>query len=128
MRGKPSSVPPLLLAYLGDAVFELLVRRKMLGLGSLPVEQLHRKVTRYVRARGQADILRFLEPYLTEEEADIVRRGRNTKSRVPKNADVCTYRYATGLEALFGYLYLWGKNERLSTLFALIPFEEGNDD
>jgi ribonuclease-3 family protein len=124
----PASIPPQLLAYLGDAVFEMMVRRKMLSKGILPSSRLHRKVTRYVRARGQADILRNLEPYLTEQEADIVRRGRNTRSRVPKNADMASYRRATGLEALFGYLYLGGEEARLQELFSLIKFEEEENE
>ncbi|MBS3898585.1 MAG: Mini-ribonuclease 3 [Dethiobacter sp.] len=119
-----NNLPPLLLAYVGDAVFELFVRQKLVNDRVLPVNQLHKKATGIVRAGGQDTILRQLEPYLTEEEADIVRRGRNTKGRVPKNADMAAYRRATGFEALLGWLYLNGSQERLSQLFALIEAGE----
>lgn len=119
-----NDLPPLLLAYLGDAVFELYVRQKMLNNRVLPINRLHKKVTEIVRAGGQDAILRQIEPHLTEEEADIVRRGRNTKGRVPKNADMAVYRRATGFEALLGWLYLHGSQERLSQLFAMIETGE----
>lgn len=111
-----SQLPPLFLAYVGDAVFELYVRRKLVGEKAQPIRQLHRKATKIVRAGGQDHILRQIEPLLTEEEADIVRKGRNTKSRVPKNADMAAYRRATGFEALLGWLYLNGRQERLNEL------------
>lgn len=114
---------PLLLAYLGDAVFELCLRRALLLKGDRPLQQLHREATNLSSAAGQAQALQLLEPYLTGEEADIVRRGRNTKSRVPHNADMGQYRQATGLEALFGYLYLQGKTQRIDQLFDMIMSE-----
>ena len=119
-----NNLPPLLLAYVGDAVFELYVRQKLVTDKVLPISRLHQKATGIVRAGGQDNILRQIEPYLTEEEADIVRRGRNTKGRVPKNADMAAYRRATGFEALLGWLYLNGSQERLSELFALIEAGE----
>lgn len=119
-----NNLPPLLLAYVGDAVFELYVRQNQATGKVLPVRQLHKKVTEIVRACGQSHILRQIEPYLTEEEADIVRRGRNTKGRVPKNADMATYRRATGFEALLGWLYLGGQQERLCQLLAVVKEEE----
>lgn len=111
---------PLLLAYLGDAVYELYLRRALLLKGDKPVQQLHREATSLSSAAGQARALQLIEPHLTEEEADIVRRGRNTKSRVPHNADMGQYRLATGLEALFGFLYLQGKTGRIDELFDMI--------
>lgn len=114
------NLPPLLLAYVGDAVFELYVRQKLINDKVLPINRLHKKATEIVRAGGQDAILRQIELHLTEEEADIVRRGRNTKGRVPKNADMAAYRRATGFEALLGWLYLNGSQERLSQLFALV--------
>ena len=121
---KISSLSPVLLAYLGDAVFELNVRLKLLDQGAIPIRKLHRWATLFTRASGQAQLLEILQPHLTDEEADIVRRGRNSKTRVPKNAEVSDYRRATGLEALFGYLYLQNKEERLQQLFDIIDFKE----
>ncbi|MBT9168206.1 MAG: Mini-ribonuclease 3 [Syntrophomonadaceae bacterium] len=119
-----NNLPPLLLAYVGDAVFELYVRQKLINNKVLPINRLHKKATEIVRAGGQEAILRQIELHLTEEEADVVRRGRNTKGRVPKNADMAAYRRATGFEALLGWLYLNGSQERLSQLFALIKVGE----
>jgi len=119
-----NNLPPLLLAYVGDAVFELYIRQKLVTAQVLPISQLHKKATGIVRAGGQESILRQIEPHLTEEETDIVRRGRNTKGRVPKNADMATYRRATGFEALLGWLYLNGSQERLHQLLALIEAGE----
>jgi ribonuclease-3 family protein len=117
-------LPPILRAYVGDAVFEMYIRQALVSRGAKPVNQLHRAATRFTSATGQAGILRRLEPHLTEEEAVLVRRGRNTKSKVPKNADLAEYRLATGLEALFGYLYLSGAQERLDELFSFIDVGE----
>ncbi|MBS4031707.1 MAG: Mini-ribonuclease 3 [Clostridiales bacterium] len=117
-------LPPILLAYVGDAVFELYIRQALIRQGAKPVNQLHRAATRFTSAAGQAEILRWLEPQLTEEEMVFVRRGRNTKSKVPKNADMAEYRLATGLETLFGYLYLSGAQERLDELFSFIDVGE----
>ncbi len=120
-------LPPVLLAYVGDAVFELLIRLNLIEQGTLPVRQLHRQATRLTRASGQSEALFRLEHTLTEEEADIVRRGRNTKTRVPKSAQMSAYRRATGLEALFGYLYLKGEHTRLHELIDIInAWEEEN--
>jgi ribonuclease-3 family protein len=118
------NVSPLLLAYLGDAVFELYVRHMLVTDQARPIRQLHRKATRIVRAGGQDKALRQIESLLTEEEADIVRRGRNTKSRVPKNADMAAYRRATGFEALLGWLYITDKQERINQLLSGIEFGE----
>ena len=119
-----SNLSPLMLAYVGDAVFDLYVRQKLARQKAMPVRQLHRQATQIVRADGQDAALRQMEPHLTEEEAEIVRRGRNTKSRVPKNADMATYRRATGFEALLGWLYLNGENERLNELLDVIDMGE----
>lgn len=108
---------PLQLAYVGDAVYELLVRTYLLNKG-MSVGELHKETTKYVKAKGQANIIHLLEDDLDEEEKNIVRRGRNSKSNtVPKNADMMDYKYATGFEALIGHLYLTEKDERLSSLF-----------
>ncbi|EEG76889.1 Mini-ribonuclease 3 [Dethiobacter alkaliphilus] len=119
-----SNLSPLMLAYVGDAVFELFVRQKLSRQKALPVRQLHRRATRLVRAEGQDAALGQIEPLLSEEEAEIVRRGRNTKSRVPKNADMAAYRRATGFEALLGWLYLNGEHHRLEELLDAIEMGE----
>lgn len=108
---------PLQLAYVGDAVYELLVRTYILDKGS-NVNQLHKKATKYVRANAQSAIIHYIEEYLTDNEKNIVKRGRNTKTNTsPKNANLIDYKYATGFEALFGYLYLTRQDKRISELF-----------
>lgn len=112
---------PLQLAYIGDAVYEVLVRTYLLEQRDISVNELHREAIKYVKAKAQADIVHSLRDKLTEEEWFIVKRGRNTKSAtVPKNANLTDYRYATGFEALVGYLYLIGRYERLSEIFDII--------
>lgn len=111
---------PLHLAYIGDAVYELLVRSHVLSK-KIPVKDLHKLSTEYVKAKAQADIVHGLEEYLTEEERAIVIRGRNAKSNtVAKNASLIDYKYATGFEALIGYLYLTENNARIGEIFRLI--------
>ncbi len=106
---------PLVLAYIGDAVYEVYVRNHLLQTGgNQPVEKLHKKATRYVKAAAQAAAAEYLHPQWTEEEQDIYRRGRNAKSHtVPKNADPGDYRRATGFEAVLGWLSLKGETDRL---------------
>lgn len=116
----PRLVSPLALAYLGDAVYDLYVRQYVLAQASRRVNQLHREATRFVSAKAQARAVRLLEPELTEEEADMLRRGRNAKSHAaPKNTDVLDYRHSTGFECLVGYLYLCKRYERLETILRL---------
>lgn len=111
---------PLQLAYVGDAVYELLVRTYLMERG-LSVGQLHRLTTKYVKAKSQSNIIHDLEEDLTEKEKSIVKRGRNSKTNTtPKNAEMIDYKYATGFEALIGYLYLNEEDERLSELFKRI--------
>lgn len=111
---------PLALAFLGDAVFELYVREKLLEQGNAPAQQLHRKAIGYVCARAQSRSVEKISDLLTPEEEGVFRRGRNTHSHPPKNADVADYRRATGLEALFGYLHLCGETHRARELFEVI--------
>lgn len=112
---------PLVLAYIGDSVYDTFIRSMLVSGGSIQVDKLHKRAIKYVQAKAQAEILDKLHDILTEDEQDIVRRGRNTKSNsVPKNADINDYRYATGFEALIGYLYLIGNTKRLMQLFELI--------
>ena len=116
----PKQLSPLVLAFLGDSVFELLVREKIVSEGNAPVGKLHYKAIHYVCAGAQAEAFRRIEPALSEEELSIYKRGRNAKSQPPKNADPIEYRVATGLEALFGYLYAAGEHERIRQLFEWI--------
>ncbi len=108
---------PRHLAYLGDAVYELHVRKRLLT-EAVTVEQLHREKVSKVKASAQAAALRQLMPGLTEHEADLVRRARNLKTAVPRNASVADYRHSTAFEALIGHLYLQEDFVRLAELLA----------
>ncbi|QJD85105.1 Mini-ribonuclease 3 [Cohnella herbarum] len=116
----PHLLSPVVLAYIGDAVFEIYIRQKLIACSSRKPHELHRAATTYVSAAAQAKLLQRWMPLLTEEEADIVRRGRNTKSgQPPKNADPADYRHATALECLVGHLYYHGAKDRLEQLVEL---------
>lgn len=105
---------PLTLAFLGDGIYEAFVRTKIVGAGNRPAGELHREAIHFVSATAQAAAMHHLSGQLSEEEIWIVKRGRNAKSySVPKNADVIDYKMATGFEALIGYLYLMGEEDRL---------------
>jgi len=106
------------LAHLGDSVFEVMVRSWLCLQGKAKVKDLHRATVKYVAAPAQAERFERIAPILTEEEHDVFRRGRNTAPHsVPKAATRGQYQTATGLEALFGWLYLQGKTQRLNELF-----------
>jgi ribonuclease-3 family protein len=108
---------PLTLAYMGDVVFDLIIRTVVVGRGNEPANKLHRKTISYVNAETQAKMIEALLPELTEEELAVYKRGRNAKSYTSaKNASIGDYRKATGLEALLGYLYLLNRNERILEL------------
>ncbi len=108
---------PLALAYIGDAVYELIIRTAVVGRANRPVNDLHRITVRYVNAGTQARMAEALFDSLTQEEQDVYRRGRNAKPHTTaKNASLTDYKKATGLEALFGYLYLGGNKERILEL------------
>ena len=110
---------PLVLAYIGDAYYEMVVRTHVVSEGNMQVEKLHKKVTSMVRASAQAAIARHYvdTEVFTEKELAVFKRGRNSKSHtMPKNADPADYRRATGLEAVIGYLYLDGQAERAKEL------------
>lgn len=112
------TLSPLVLAYVGDAVYELYVRGYVLHYGNAPVNKLHQRSRELVKAAGQTAFYHRVEGMLTEEEAAVFKRGRNAKSHtMAKNADMMDYRIATGVEALFGYLYLAGELKRLGELF-----------
>jgi len=120
----PDLMNPLVWAYIGDAVYELYVRTHLVSRGPSKVNQLHRESVKYVKASAQADFLRKITEELTEDEIRIMKRGRNTKSAVPKNADVSDYRYSTGLESILGYLYLQNKKERLMEILNMLDLEK----
>ncbi len=117
--------PTLALAFLGDAVWEILVRTHVMGSGSLRPNELNRRSSHLASAATQARIARALRGRLTEEEEAVLRRGRNAKAATSaKNASITDYRLATGLETLFGWLYHSGQTDRLRELFALCLEEE----
>ena len=120
MQENPKLYSPLSLAYLGDAVYELCARRWVLAQGNRPVNELHKMGVALVRADAQSAAMARLEQVLTEDELEVYKRGRNANSNsAPKHADLADYHRATGLEALFGYLFLKGEEERLRQLFDL---------
>lgn len=111
---------PLALAYIGDGVFDIVIRTAVVGKGNTKASMLHKKTSSIVKAHTQALMIEALMPYLTEEEESIYRRGRNAKSpTMAKNATMSDYRKATGLEALVGYLYLTDDFERVVELTKL---------
>lgn len=113
----------LTLAYLGDSIYERYVREHLIGIGIIKVNDLQNKSRDYVSAKGQAKILNKLieNELLSTQEIDIVKRARNTKvNSHPKNTDILTYKHATALEALIGYLYLKKEIERLDYLMRYI--------
>lgn len=123
---KEESVPDvhelsgLTLAFIGDSVYELFVRTKILAKGNRPASALHNLAVGYVKAKAQSTAILAIRESLTNEELEIYKRGRNTNIHtVPKNADMNDYRQATGLEALIGYLYVTGQNERLNEVLEL---------
>lgn len=111
---------PLTLAYIGDGIFDIVIRSVVVGKGNTKASQLHKHTSSIVKAHTQAVMIEALEPHLTKEEADIYRRGRNAKSpTMAKNATMADYRKATGLEALMGYIYLSDDFERVVELTKL---------
>ena len=123
-RDRLLALSSLGLAHLGDSVFEVMVRSWLVLHGKAKAKDLHRATVRYVAAPAQAAAVERLLPLLTQEEADVYRRGRNTAPHsVPRAASRGEYQAATGLEALFGWLYLQGRTERLNELFEVIIAE-----
>ena len=128
-RDELLSMSSLGLAHLGDGVFEVMVRSWLCLRGKARPRDLHRATVKYVAAPAQAAAVERLLPILTEEEAGVYRRGRNTAPHsVPKAASRAQYQSATGLEALFGWLYLQGQTRRLNELFAGLMGEEDNSE
>ena len=117
---------PLVLAYIGDAVYELIIRTRIVNEGNCPVNQMHRKSSSLVKAAAQAELIHLIMEDLTPEEQAVYKRGRNAKSATAaKNATIQDYRTATGFEALVGYLYLNGEKERLIELVGLALEKKG---
>ena len=121
---------PLTLAYIGDGVYELVIRTILVKKANCPVNRLHKKASSLVKASAQSGMMEAIEPLLTDEEKNVYRRGRNAKSpTMAKNATMTDYRKATGFEALMGYLYLKDEFERMVELIkiALGEEEEGKE-
>lgn len=115
---------PLVLAYIGDTVYEIFIRSFVLSEGNVPVHKLHRKAVHFVKAKAQSDVIHGILDNLTPEEQNIVRRGRNAKSgTIPKNADVTEYKYATGFESLLGFLFLKREYTRLIEILKMAVSE-----
>lgn len=117
LEKKINELSPLTWAYVGDAVYELYIRENLVNTSKAKPHKLHIESIKYVKAAAQARILKIIEEELTEEEKQIVKRARNTKSHhLPKSAEVNEYMYSTAFEGLIGYLYLTKKEERLQEI------------
>lgn len=110
----------LTLAFIGDGVFDLMVREYFVSLANCPAGVLNEKKVKIVCCKAQAEISKFLLPMLTEKEAEVYKRGRNAHVHAPKNSKLADYHAATGLESLFGYLYLCGDIARIREIFEQI--------
>ncbi len=117
----PKQLSPQTLAFIGDTVYDMLAREYLVCEANRPVGELNKRKVKLVNCKTQSDAVKQLMSDLTEDEVDIYKRGRNAFTKnTPKNADVADYHAATGLEALFGYLYLNGEINRLNELFEKI--------
>ncbi|NLL63332.1 MAG: ribonuclease III [Ruminococcaceae bacterium] len=117
----PKDLSPLTLAFLGDSVFELLVREMLVNEANRPSAEFHTEKIKFVSAAAQAKAFKIIEPDLTDAELAIFKRGRNAHTtNTPKNMSSADYHTATGIEALFGFLYLSGEKDRLRELFLKI--------
>ena len=125
-----NSYSPLSLAFLGDSVYDTLVREYLLRQANMPVAKLHSAKVKLVCAEFQSDAYGLLSEMLTEHELSVLKRGRNaTGNTVPKHADAAQYRRATAIECLFGYLYITGQFDRIDQLFsAMMPDETEIDN
>lgn len=124
-RPEPNKLPALTLAYIGDTVYDLFVRTKLAFSRDATVHALHMAAAKLVCAKGQAEAFHRISELLSEEEQAAFKRGRNAHSgTVPKHADVRDYRIATGFEALLGYLYCLGREERITELMEKAIYTE----
>lgn len=115
---QPNMMAPLTLAYIGDSVYDVYIRTRLIAEHpDMPVHQLHVHAVKFVKAQAQCKIIHGIMDMLSEEEINIYKRGRNSKSHTTaKNASLVDYRHATGFEALIGYVYLKGEKERLEEI------------
>ena len=116
----PRQISPLSLAYIGDAVYELYIRSYIMKDCNMPVSKLHKAATRFVSATSQATIVKKISQNFTDEEMSVYKRGRNTNSHPPKNADMVDYKSATGIEALIGYLYITEQSDRILEIMRML--------
>jgi ribonuclease-3 family protein len=117
----PKQLSPLNLAFIGDCIYEILVRESLVCDANRPVNDLHKESVKYVSAKAQTRAFEKIAPVLSEDEMAVFKRGRNAKvGHNPKSATQGEYHTATGVEALFGYLYLCEENERIKELFKII--------
>jgi ribonuclease-3 family protein len=121
-KNRAKSLPPLTLAYIGDAYYELLARNFALHSGT--TEKMHNCTVSIVKATAQSETLKRLIPLLNDEELDILRRGKGAHATPPHSATPAEYRCATGLEAVFGYWYLSGQTGRAEELFKAVTYEQ----
>ncbi len=120
LDNKENLYSPLVLAYLGDAVYELYIRTYILSKGNMSVNKMHKSAKELVCAKAQSQIYHKIEPILTETELGVLKRGRNAKSgSSSKNGDITEYRHATGLEALIGYLHIKCETNRIIELISI---------
>ena len=120
MQTDPDTASPLVLAYIGDCVFDLIIKLMVAGKGKRQVHKLHEETSHYVQASSQSYMMRFMQEHLNEQEHSVYRRGRNARSVSPaKNQSITDYRRATGFEALIGYLYLKREYRRLTDLVTI---------
>ncbi len=120
MNCDPKEISTLGLAFVGDGVYDLIIREQLVCEANRPVKELNLKKVEIVRCQAQAEMAQKLEPYLTQEEADVLRRGRNAHvSHAPKSATIAQYHMATAFESLLGYLYLSDKIDRIRELLKI---------
>lgn len=126
---RPEELPVLVLAYLGDAIYELIVRQYFVESGMGKINKLHAQVVKYVCSDSQAAALRLIEGSLSEAERTIARRGRNAKSaHPPRGVDLESYQYSTALEALIGFLYLKNDYRRLKEIVSFIIEQQSEEN
>ena len=119
-RKEATELSPLVLAYIGDAVYELMIRSILVSMGNRPVNKLNKDATSLVKAAAQSEIVKLISDNLSEEEYTVFKRGRNSSPHtMAKNASMSDYKYATGFEALIGFLYLDNRCDRVLELVKL---------
>lgn len=121
----PKTLSPLTLAFIGDGVYDLIVREYLVREANRPVGELNNKKVSFVNSKAQAEAVKLLMPSFTDEELSIYKRGRNaTINNIPKNSSPADYHSATGFEALLGFLYLKDKTDRIKELFKIVLNEK----